>query len=201
MYFSINEARKKQIGQLLLHQPGAANKVLKASKGVLWGGLALALILLAVNLAVPSRHLVTIRDVEQKDYLTIVFNSITIAVVGGVVSILLRALGGNLGSRDAGERVDEELMLVGDRLRYTFRTKHITPTNGRNLIVIPLGDIRHIEYDAHLSKLTLYGRFSSDAYLDYSREGFQEPASGNLSEFVFYDYFDPSLLAFFQRKN
>lgn len=193
MTFDVDYTKKHKIEKAILKEAGTAKTVMLAARMVLLIGVALGLVFLIWNLVDPSRHIVVVRDVPKKDYLTIWFNFITVTAVSAVISILLRTLGKNLGGRDIKERANESLLLQDGKLYYTFRTKFITPVNGRNLVVIPLDSIHEMSYNERLCEIHLFGTFSSDAYVDFAAECNSEPDSGNLSGFVIYDYFEPSL--------
>lgn len=147
-----------------------------------------------VYITSPSLGIVNIRDVPTKDYFSIILNASEILLVSLTLWILLKVLATSIAGKDSGLRVDEDLLLVNGVIHYTYRIAH--QSNGRDkiIIIIPLGAVSSAAYDQSTRAITLTGRFSSDYSADYASSGMTEPDSGNLSKFVIYDYFEPSLL-------
>lgn len=83
---------------------------------------------------------------------------------------------------------------------YVFRIKFQFAASYRAVIVIPIKDITAAQYDPKTNAIRLCGRISSDSTDDYFSGEKITPESGNLKEFVLYDYFVPSLLTSLKTK-
>ena len=194
MTFQIDLQRKKKTQLLIIKHKPAYQALKLVALFFLWGGVAGTVLYATLNIAIPGWSMVTINGVLQKDTSEIIFTALHFVVLGFVMYLALRALLGNLSGRDAGGRVYEELVLMNDVLRYTFSIKFQFAASHRIIIIIPIKDIASAKYDPKTNAIQLCGRFSSDSVDDYFSGEKITPESGNLNEFVLYDYFAPSLL-------
>ena len=193
MEILVNNQRKNQITRAIIKYTPALHTIQIIVRLLIIVSLITSIFYLLFGLFNPTSSLVTVQGVEQKNYFSIIKNTLLIAVIGIVLSIFAHFLLGNLSSKDVNERANEAMLIDSNMIRYTFRTRYQSAPDSRIVFIIPFADITSIIYDDQLSKITLRGRFSSDVVDNYENAPLTVPSSGNQSEIVIYDYFEPSL--------
>lgn len=194
MSFQVDPQKKKSTHSLIVKSKPSFYAIRVVYLFALWIGIGGTMLYFALNTMIPEWSMVNVNGVPQKDTFSIIFNSVSFIIFGSIVFLLLRALLNNVAGKEARGRVDEELSLINDVIKYTFRINFQFAASHRNIIIIPIKDITTAKYDPKTSAVQLRGRFSSDSVDDYFSGKKVTPDSGNLNEFVLYDYFTPSLL-------
>lgn len=104
----------------------------------------------------------------------------------------------NAVSKNLNERTAERLTCYTDTLIFSFRNKYKTNPDDRIRIYIPLKNITNVKYDNLSKRLILTGDFVYK-YAKNCELSTMPPHRGhisheeNITEFVIYDYFEPSL--------
>lgn len=200
MTITSNEAKKNATISLVIRHDPRLSLIQTLNKLVLSVLTASAAIYAAVNLLIPSFSTVIINGTARKDYLTIISHTILLLVFAIVGRLCFRAFLANRVSKDLTERSSESILFDGNRFRYAYRPDyHILPES-RMLVLIPLRSIRSIERDAFTNKITFKGSFMTAYAEHYDPNRPYYPTLGTLSEFVIYDYFEPSLTKILQEE-
>lgn len=198
MKYEVDQKEKKTLHKLVIQQTEKAKYFYILARILLIGGCVLSLGYLLIFCINPNMGIVNVRGVPTKEYAGAIGSTVRRIIIFLVCFWGFNFWAGKLAGIDISERIDEELLLTNGVLRYTFRIKFHSNGRDRNVIIIPLSDIRAHDYDHEKKKVVLYGEFSSDYIANYAGSGFVEPDGRNLSEFVFYNYFSPSLLDIFE---
>lgn len=180
VHFTVNEDRKTELQSLVVAENRTSVFLLRLS-----GGLGIAFVL-----RVLIGTILCILDITAPETL---FSLITEFIICGLAFWGLRFIAYKIASLDLGERVEEELIFVGNVLRYSFRIRYHSTGRDRNVIIIPLDSIRSCYAEPSLGRFSLRGTFSSDYFARAEDSLLAVPSGGNLKDFVFYDYFTPSL--------
>lgn len=196
--FEVDKKEKKTIHKLVIQQTKEARHFYTLARILLIVGCALSLGYLLIFCINPNMGIISVRGVPAKEYAGAIGATVRRIVILLVCFWGLNYWAGKIAGVDLTERIDEELLLANGVMRYTFRIKFRSNGRDRNVIVIPLSAIRSYDYDPETRKAVIYGVFSSDYIANYAGSDFVEPDGRNLNEFVFYNYFLPSLLKFFE---
>ena len=194
MNFVVDPQKKAKIQKLIIKNKSMLRILHLIATLVFWLGIIGTVLYISLNMAIPDWGMVNVNGILKKDTFDIFFTASYFVILGSVIYLLLRVLLGNLSGKDAGGRVDEELFLENDILKYTFRIRYQFAASHRNIIIIPFKDVTSANYDPKTNAIQFYGRFSSDAADDYFSGKTITPESGNLREFILYDYFKPELI-------
>ncbi len=122
--------------------------------------------------------------------LTMVLHGVLIVSFGVIAFYCTCFYISNRTSKDLGERIDESLEIATGIILYSFRVRYHV---GRMIIMIPFDDVESVTYDQRTRKLQFTGRISCTVMESDRAEKIYDLNSSNLSEFVIYDYFSPSL--------
>ena len=115
-------------------------------------------------------------------------------------AIVMHCVGENLL-----DRTDEKLTILSDTLIYSFRNKYETNVEDRIRIHIPIDNIEHVEHDKTKKHLKITGDFTRKLAKNCGA-GTMPPHRGkitseqNINEFIFFDYFEPSLSLYLQNR-
>lgn len=194
MLFIIDKKIKDDIQKNISKDKKSVRITRAIAKWMLIIGISSSLIYLALNLLIPSWGLVSIRDVVQKDYGSIIAGAFTIFIPSIFLFVCLKALMANLSSSNNTERIDEALILDNDILKYTFRIIYQSNPKDRNVITIPLNKIQQVSYNDDKKSLLFKGTFISDYVENYGPNNSSSKTAEEIDEMLIYDYFKPSLV-------
>lgn len=99
----------------------------------------------------------------------------------------------SIASEDISNRTNEVLTLSNGTFRYSYPLADSSSLSERILISIPADSIYCLFYDEETYRITLKGRMSGTVVQSYNSILHTTPTGGNLTDFVIYDYFKPSL--------
>ena len=120
--------------------------------------VVIAFIVIFPIYCIVSGNLVStnMRTGENSYFLVSMFTS-TIAGMGLVLVLLVSVVRKRIENIVIGERVDEAIEVLDDKIFYTFRIQYQTPMEQRNLIILDLNKIKNISYDDKLFKISIEG--------------------------------------------
>ncbi|MBR1454799.1 MAG: hypothetical protein IJ593_09210 [Lachnospiraceae bacterium] len=144
-----------------------------------------------MNCIIPSLSIVHIHGTVQKDYEWIIISTSFILAPSLIISVCLRFLAINLAGSNNYARVDESLIISNDAIRYSFRIKHQSLASERYVVTLQFSEITAINFDSKMESLEFKGNIVSEYFDDNNNEKHVDTTS--LSNFVIYDYFEPSL--------
>lgn len=129
------------------------------------------------------------RTGENSYFLVAMLTSI-IAGMGLVLVLLVSVVRKRIENVIIGERVDETIEVLEDKLFYTFRKKYYTLVN---LVIVDLNKIKNIEYDIKLAEINVEGMMIEKT-LNISLDIYKiETSEMTNSKLKLWDYFNPSL--------
>lgn len=198
MKFEVDQKEKKTIHRILIQHNEKARRFYMLARIFLIASCVLSLGYLLIFCMNPNMGIINVRGVPTKEYAGAIGSTVRRIIIFLVCFWGFNFWAGKLAGIDLSERIDEELLLTNGVMRYTFRIKFHSNGRDRNVIIIPLSDIRAYDYDHEKKRIMLNGEFSSDYIVNYAGSGVIEPDGRNLSKFVFYNYFSPSLLELFE---
>lgn len=140
-----------------------------------------------------------IRTGENSYFLVAMFTSI-IAGMGLVLVLLVSVVRKRVENIIIGERVDETIEILDDKLFYIFRIKYQTLMAQRNLVILDLNQIKNISYDEKLFEINVEGMMLEkvvDASFDVHKIETSEMTNSKLK---LWDYFTPSLYELLKSK-
>lgn len=114
-------------------------------------------------------------------------------VVGFVARLCFGLFLNNRMGMNFTERVSETAEIIGDELHYLYRIQYHSGPDERVYLVVPLNDIISVDYDANTCRLELYGSFRQCFVKDYGQSSEKHFDHQKVSQFVVYDYYEPSL--------
>lgn len=130
----------------------------------------------------------------SKNHLFIWTVCITMIVIFGLITFILKILFRGLAGRDIDEKIDESLMLDNGALVYGYRLKMQSYRSERVVATIPLNECTY-SIDEKGKKITFFGNIFSQFYTDYNKNEIN--GKGNyIDKITLYDYFEPSLVTF-----
>lgn len=193
MLFKVNEKAKIVIDSKIAASKKSVRVVLKTGKGILYGGIGLALIYASLNIFIPSWTL--INDIENiKNYDIIAFFMNCLVATGVLYFVWAKALAGNLASVNNMERVDENIEIDGDVLRYTCRERYHSHRLDRDVIEFNIKEINEIEYDAEMKSITFRGKILYERMENYREDAKLGENAEVIEEILIYDYFETGII-------
>lgn len=142
----------------------------------------------------------TITRTGEKSYFIVAMLTSCIAGAGMTLVLLVSVLRKRIESVIIGERVDETIEIIDDKLFYTFRIKYQTLVEQRNIIILDLSKIKSIQYDEKLSEINIEGMMVEkivDRPIDVHKIKISEMTNSKLK---LWDYFIPSLYELLKSK-
>lgn len=142
----------------------------------------------------------TITRTGEKSYFIVAMITSCIAGAGMTLVLLVSVLRRRIESVIIGERVDETIEIIDDKLFYTFRIKYQTLLEQRNLVILDLSKIKSIQYDEKLSEINVEGVMVEkivDRPIDVHKIEISEMTNSKLK---LWDYFIPSLYELLKSK-
>lgn len=194
MILSISKQKKEEVVHSVIQNRSGLRLLAKCAKLSMPVALSVIMVYLLIQFLLPAFGAQGAAGIQKVNVAFIVSNVVLILVFGVVARLIFRLLVGNRTSLDLLERVDESLKLEAEVFHYEFRTRYHSSGDSRIIVEIPIRDLRDVQYDAKLCKLTFHGRMSSKVVEKYDPAEPNHPDSGNLNELTIYDYFEPSLM-------
>lgn len=191
MELSLNLKKKAALQKAIAYEKKSIRVMIAISKWLLIIGLVGGGLYALVNALMPTLCIVRVNGVEQKNISWLVISTSLIVLPCSIISVCLKTLANNLASVNNSARVDENLLVSGETLRYSFRIKHQTTSSERYVIVIPISQICQVNFNEKAEALEFVGAFSSEYFSDYREETPDDTTA--IDKFVIYDYFTPSL--------
>lgn len=192
MITNVNESLKKKVQK----------ENSKQSKGLyyLWifEKIALSLNILYI-IAFPIYCIVTGYLVStnmrtgEKSYFLICMDTSIVASMGLTFVLLVHVVRKRIEGVKIGERVDEAIEIIDEKLFYTFRIKYETLENKRILVILDLNTINNLHYDEKTYEITI-GAMMLEKVIDVSTN-IQELRDAEMTSrsITIFDYFSPSL--------
>lgn len=188
MLFTPDPGKKREI---LRHQVDS-NKKLKVAdflgKIMLVSGIVAAIAYFLVNIAINSWSISYSTGAPKTPYGTVIVASLAILGVGALIFGVIQSVVYTKAGKDITTRHNEIIEMDGQDIRYTYTAKKNSAEKG--VTVIPLREIV-VRYEPKARKLEMYGPMKVNHIKQI--DGKQKSSASELSEFVIYDYFDPSL--------
>lgn len=169
------------------------------SKVLLYFGLVVGGGYLIANFVIPSLSLVEVNGEFYKDTSYIIITSSFIFIPCFMFSLFFHVLSKNLSGVNSASRIDENLIISNQCIKYSYRIKHQSLDCERIVIIMDLMDIDEIEFDNVTHGLLFKGNFKTEYYEDYASSS---PDSIDTTDnFLIYDYFKPSLKECLEKNN
>lgn len=108
--------------------------------------------------------------------------------------LIINRIASNISSKDILERKDEEISLSDREIKYVFRLRNQTKKNSRYVVAIDLGSENQFEIDCEDKKILFTGKCVCKNIEKYGTKYENVVDEKFLSEFIIYDYFEPSLI-------
>lgn len=191
MELSVNSKKKVEVQNAIARNKKSVRIIVGISKILLLIGIVGGGIYALANIFIPSLSIVNVNGVPHKDSTWIIVSTSFIVAPCLILSLCLKVLAGNLAGVDNSARVDESLLISDESIRYSFRLKYQSLSSERRVVTIPFSRITGISHDSETEALELDGNFVSEYFDDYTNPAPVDTAQ--LTQFVIYDYFSPSL--------
>ncbi len=194
----VNKELKKRINKIIIEQNSCLKRVNNISKIVTVGLIMLCIVYAILCLVIPDYAVVRVRGNLQKNYYSIITNSVVLLIFSAVIRVWIITFINNRASKDCMERVNEEIIFSASGIEYFFRIKYHSQAGKRVVVHLESNDIEQIKYDEALRKLKFNGRFKV-SNVDFNNNF----VSGTkiVDDFVVYDYFEPSIYDYLKRKD
>lgn len=193
MLFKVDEKAKILIDSKIAASKKSVRIVLKIGKGILYGVIGFAIIYLSLNIFIPSWSLVNSWGNIEKNYGLINLVVYILALPNAIWYIFAKALAANLASAHNMERIDEELEIDEDVLRYTCRERYHSYHLDRDVIEFNIKEMDEIDYDAEMKAITFRGKILYEHKENYKKGAELGENAEVIEEFFIYDYFTPGL--------
>ncbi len=118
MIFQVDPEKKKATHTLIIKSKPSLYAIKVLYLLALWIGIGGAILYPILNFAIPDWGIVNVNGVPHKDYFSIIFDSVSFIIFGFIVFLFLRVFLNQLAGKDSRGRVDEELTLINDVLRF-----------------------------------------------------------------------------------
>ena len=136
----------------------------------------------------------------EHSYFVVAFLTSIFGGMGLTLVLLVSVIRKRIENVAIGERVDETIEILGDKLFYSFRIKYQTLSNQRNLVILDLRKIKNVSYDEMMFKINVEG-VMVEKIVDMSFDGYQvEESEMTNSKLTMWDYFNPSLYELLKSK-
>lgn len=191
MELLIDEKKKTLLQTVIAHNMKSVCIILAISRSLLFVGIVVGGGYALVNALLPNFSMITVKGVAQKDVGWIIISTSFIVAPCLIFSVCLKALANNIASSNNRARVDESLMIVDNKLCYSFRIKHQTTSSERRVITFDFSNIKLVNYDEMTECLEFNGNIKSEYFDNYRNKKAIDVV--NLDKFVIYDYFLPCL--------
>lgn len=192
--FVLDDAKKKDVGK---HQIDS-NKKLKVAdflgKIMLISGIVAAVSYFLINAAINAWNISYASGSPVAPYGVVIASSLAILSLGVGIFGVIHAIVKSISGREITTRTNEALEMNGLDLRYTYQD---TKAQGRkNIITIPVDKV-NIGYEPKSRRLEFDGEMK--VYQVKQEKDNRKTSSSIQSEFVLYDYFEPSLHLMLQK--
>ncbi len=131
----------------------------------------------------------------EKDTLGISMMVMFLVMIAVLLFVILKTLVHRLAGINNNGRTNEELVLDGDVLRYSFRGQAYSTPYERNVTEIHLGRVQQLIFNETTGRLLFKGRFEA-SFKQFDKKGRRvevlEPME--ILEEELYDYFEPDLV-------
>lgn len=194
----VNKEVKKKINKIIIQQNSCLKRFNNISKIITAGLIMLCILYVFLCLVIPDYAVVRVRGNLQKNYYSIITDSVVLLIFSVVIRVWGITYINNRASKDCMERVNEKIIFSTSGIEYFFRIKYHSQAMKMVVVQLETNSIEQIKYDEKSRKLRFNGRFKvSNA--DFNNNF----VSGTkiIDNFVVYDYFEPSIYDYLVQKN
>ncbi|HIR00332.1 MAG TPA: hypothetical protein IAB23_11750 [Candidatus Scybalocola faecavium] len=195
MTFSVNEKKKRKLRKAVIHSHPVFRWLDRLSVILGLFFVAAAALYGLVNMTVPELSMVRVQGVPEKDTLGISMMVMFLVMIAVLLFVILKTLVHRLAGINNNGRTNEELVLDGDVLRYSFRGQAYSTPYERNVTEIHLGRVQQLIFNETTGRLLFKGRFEA-SFKQFDKKGRRvevlEPME--ILEEELYDYFEPDLV-------
>lgn len=195
MTFSVNEKKKRKLRKAVIHSHPVFRWLDRFSVILGLFFVAAAALYGLVNMTVPELSMVRVQGVPEKDTLGISMMVMFLVMIAVLLFVILKTLVHRLAGINNNGRTNEELVLDGDVLRYSFRGQAYSTPYERNVTEIHLGRVQQLIFNETTGRLLFKGRFEA-SFKQFDKKGRRvevlEPME--ILEEELYDYFEPDLV-------
>ena len=195
MTFSVKEKKKRKLRKAVIHSHPVFRWLDRLSVILGLFFVAAAALYGLVNMTVPELSMVRVQGVPEKDTLGISMMVMFLVMIAVLLFVILKTLVHRLAGINNNGRTNEELVLDGDVLRYSFRGQAYSTPYERNVTEIHLGRVQQLIFNETTGRLLFKGRFEA-SFKQFDKKGRRvevlEPME--ILEEELYDYFEPDLV-------
>lgn len=200
-YFEVDDLKKSEVQKRYIRK----SKVARAISGVFLAEfLAFTIVFAIYGLGLKDTFI--IQDVTTTDYgrknLLLVWTILVIVDLIILVSwFTVKMIVNSILGRYIMQRLNESLMITDDIIEYRYLKVEGLTFSDRIIVQIPVDSIKKIKINRDISKVELFEVRSSEFYENSSQKKTQAPENDEEgSSYVFFDYFEPGLIEFFEQK-
>lgn len=121
-------------------------------------------------------------------------SKLTVVFIVSFLWLITNRISSNILAKDILERKDEEMSLSDREIKYVFRLHNQIKKNSRYMVVIDLCSENQFEIDSEDKKIVFTGKCMCKNIEKYGTKYETVVDEKLLSEFIVYDYFEPSLI-------
>ena len=120
MELSVNTKKKASLQKAIARNKKSVRVIMTISKILLFVGIMGGGCYTILNCLMPDLSMVSVNGVAQKDISWIIISTSFIVAPCLIFSVCLKALANNIASNNNSARVDESLLIVDNKIRYSF---------------------------------------------------------------------------------
>ena len=201
--FKANPEEKEKLVQLRRRDD---EKVAYLRKGKKITGIFVAaapILMLLYGFFFPSISIITMEtgDIGNKNVIVIFLLAIAVCAISLYIHIMARIFLYNISAFNIIDRQEESLFLDGTLLEYGYHLRDSINSRDRVTPHFDLLSMKRIVYDSKFKRLSMWGKFHSAYYSNYSLGLIEKEGDMDTEEpYDIYMYFEPDLLAELQSR-
>ncbi len=201
--FKANQDEKEKLVQLRRRDD---EKVAYLRKGKKITGIfvvAAPILMLLYGLLCPSLSVFAMEtgDIGDKNIIVIFLLAIAVCAICLYIHIMARIFLYNISAFNILDRLEESMFLEGTQLEYGYHLRDSINIRDRVKPHFDLLSMKRIVYDSKFKRLSMWGKFHSVYYSNYSLGLIEKEGDMDTEEpYDIYMYFEPDLLAELQSR-